>query len=76
MADPEELRSEVNLPRWTLKNPAGELITTLPELISLLLVERAPLDEQRRILSKFLELPVAEEMPTPLRVAVEARIDG
>jgi hypothetical protein len=76
MADSEEQRSEVHLPRWKLKTPTGESVTTLPQLISLLLVERAPLDEQRRVLSKFLELPVADAMPAPLRVAVESRIDG
>jgi len=76
MADSEEQRSEVNLPRWKLQTPAGEPVTTLPQLISLLLIERAPMDEQRRVLSKFLDLPVADAMPAPLRVAVEARIDG
>jgi hypothetical protein len=76
MADSEEHRSEVHLPRWKLKTPTGEPITTLPQLITLLLIERAPPDEQRRVLSTFLDLPVADEMPAPLRVAVEARIDG
>ena len=51
-------------------------MTTMDQLLALLLVERAPLPEQRQVLSKFLALPVAAAMPAALREAVETGIDG
>ncbi len=61
---------------WTLHTPQGETVTTLDQLLALLLVERAPLPEQRKVLSTFLALPVAAFMPPALRSEVERRIDG
>ena len=58
-----------------LRTPDGQPITTLAQLLVLLLVERAPVQEQRQVLSKFLALPVAASMPFDLRAAVEAGID-
>jgi hypothetical protein len=76
MGDLREQGTSAARPEWTLRTPEGEPVATLEQLLTLLLVERAPVTEQRQVLSRFLALPVAAAMPPALRTAVEAGIDG
>ena len=76
MGDHDEHGQATVPPGWGLRTPDGEPITTLEQLLALLLVERAPLPERRRTLGQFLSLPVAASMPDALRAAVEADLDG
>lgn len=63
--------------RWPLRRLGGdEPIETLPDLLALLLVAKAPVVEQRRALHDFLELPLAAAMPDRLRRDVEVFLDG
>jgi hypothetical protein len=75
MGDLREHGTPAARPEWTLRTPEGEPVTTMDQLLTLLLVERAPVAEQRQVLSKFLALPLAAAMPAALREAVEAGID-